>query len=498
MRRAIYWLPLVALLAPSQLFAQDSAPLEASAVLLGESDLLSPVSAGLVDAQAETGGLVLDQRVLETHLDSALVLPSSDSPSPAQLVVAVGGPFRLDALPPKQRRKKKGEDAEDPIARFVEQAGESMQRLSDGGLPLLVVGFVPPESSRRKKKASPQERVRQGLSARCAELPNCWIRILDGDAAPSAVVAALDEELSGRLEWSEPAPPDSARWDEDGRLVEPAILAEERLFIRQSVLRGKEVRFWAFVPQREAAGETFPTLYLLHGATGDYRDWRSHARSKLMDLSATYGVVIITPDGDPHGWYVDSPEEETSQLESYFTDELIPYVEGDSGLPVAPGGEHRALAGLSMGGHGALSLALRNPGEFAAATSMSGILDITKHPKSWEIAKRLGPLAKNEEAWQEHSVAFLLRAESEPLLPILIACGDSDKAAWKENLALHEELEAAGRTHEWTATGAGHSWSFWKSELEPHVAFVAEHLRGDGLRPVEEDESGDEDGEETE
>jgi len=264
------------------------------------------------------------------------------------------------------------------------------------------------------------------------------------------------------------------------------VLSRELLFIRPSAARQKEVRFWAFLPQAEAPGERFPVLYLLHGATGDYRDWRLHAKGRLLELASRYGLVIVTPDGDPHSWYLDSPHETDSQLESYFFDELIPFVEEGSGLPVVAGPDSRSIAGLSMGGHGALSLALRHPGTFRSASSMSGILDITSHPKSWQIADRLGPLEEQRAEWEEHSVTQLLRSGAASDLPILFVCGDADRAAWTENLALHEELTASGREHEWRASEAGHSWSYWTAELPEHVAFAAEFLRGDSVRPEPE------------
>ena len=83
-------------------------------------------------------------------------------------------------------------------------------------------------------------------------------------------------------------------------------------------MRGKDVSYYAFVPKAEQPGDIFPVLYLLHGAYDGYTAWHEHAEKKLEALAATYGVVIITPDGDRFGWYLDSPVDADSQIESYF------------------------------------------------------------------------------------------------------------------------------------------------------------------------------------
>jgi S-formylglutathione hydrolase FrmB len=129
-----------------------------------------------------------------------------------------------------------------------------------------------------------------------------------------------------------------------------------------------------------------------------------------------------------------------------------------------------------------LALALRNPGTFRSASSMSGILDIVTHPTSWQLADRLGNIEQHRTHWEAHSARQLLLAEGADDLPILFVCGDTDRAAWEENQALHQALVASSRPHEWRHSSAGHSWSYWVSELPEHVGFAAEYLRGDGIR----------------
>jgi S-formylglutathione hydrolase FrmB len=275
----------------------------------------------------------------------------------------------------------------------------------------------------------------------------------------------------------------AARWDGNGRLIKPSPAAPARLFTHSSRHRKKDVNYFAFVPEGGAPDDRYPVVYLLHGAYDGYTAWHEHAAQKLSRLAATFGVIIITPDGDPFGWYLDSPVDETSQIESYFFEELIPHVEGESGLPVLIGGEHRAIGGLSMGGHGALTLALKHPGAFVSTSSMSGILDITTHPKSWEIRNRLGSLSDQSRAlWERHSATHLLRHSPPGLgeLRLLFTATTEDKAAYAENAALKRELESRGVDFEYAEESGGHSWKYWTSIIDSHIAFHAKWLSGDG------------------
>ncbi|MEE2827981.1 MAG: alpha/beta hydrolase family protein [Myxococcota bacterium] len=450
---------------------------EAGMLLLAEPEMLSALSEGLRQQHREEGLLSIESLAVSATGS----LTELETSSAAATFVLVGGPLRFD-FPPRRPRSAKpgGVPADDPVDLFISRAAETLDQLAARGGYTVARSLVPPGRRKWEKKLSQEARDRVGTL--CDSRPRCDLSVQDGSASTDQLAASLVTSLRGKLAWEVPVAPAVERWDDAGRLIEPALLSEERLFIRRSELRGKEVRYWAFVPQREALGETYPVLYLLHGATGTYRDWRKHARGHLLDLAAKYGLIIVTPDGDSHGWYLDSPEDEDSQLESYFLKELIPHVEGESGLPVAGGEGHRAIAGLSMGGHGALVLALRNTGTFVTASSMSGILDLMRHPRSWEIAERLGSRNKNNQLWQEHSATQLLRERGRGELRLLFSCGDSDSAAWEDNLALHEELLEAGVEHEWSSSSAGHSWDYWISLLPEHVAFAAEFLRGDGER----------------
>src|SRR5690348_7744048 len=137
----------------------------------------------------------------------------------------------------------------------------------------------------------------------------------------------------------------------------------------------------------------YPVLYLLHGLDGHYSDWAS--RTNIADYAAAYSLIVVMPEGSD-GWYTDSSTVATDKYESYIVKELLPDVETRYRTIEARYG--RAIAGLSMGGYGAIKFGLKFPQTFVFAASMSGAFGITRFseqevPNSWKPSLRLfGPV----------------------------------------------------------------------------------------------------------
>lgn len=175
-------------------------------------------------------------------------------------------------------------------------------------------------------------------------------------------------------------------------------------FTVDSVFRGGKVPCYAFLPADRKPGEQFPVVYLLHGAFEDAGVWNTRAGALLSKLATRERLVFIAPSCGRTGWYADSPYLKKSRIESFFARELMPYVE--RAFPVLP---KRGVMGMSMGGHGSFVLALRHPGTFASVSSMSGVMDITRHPDQWKIRDVLGPMNANKALWQSYSAEELLK-----------------------------------------------------------------------------------------
>ena len=137
----------------------------------------------------------------------------------------------------------------------------------------------------------------------------------------------------------------------------------------QSKLVGTVLPYNVILPADYDKSRTtrYPVLYLLHGLMGHYPDWVS--RSNVADYAARYRLIVVMPEGND-SWYTNSVTVATDKYETYILDELIPDVQQRYRTIAARYG--RAIAGLSMGGYGAIKFGLKSPQTFVFAASMSG------------------------------------------------------------------------------------------------------------------------------
>ena len=126
----------------------------------------------------------------------------------------------------------------------------------------------------------------------------------------------------------------------------------------QSKTIGRELSYIVVLPPgyHTSTSTRYPVLYLLHGLGGHYTDWT--ARTNVADYAAQYRLIVVTPEGND-GWYIDSAAVASDKYESYVLNELIPDVE--SRYRAIQSRYGRAIAGLSMGGYGAIKFGLKSP-----------------------------------------------------------------------------------------------------------------------------------------
>jgi S-formylglutathione hydrolase FrmB len=220
----------------------------------------------------------------------------------------------------------------------------------------------------------------------------------------------------------------------------------------------------------------YPVLYLLHGAGGDYRSWTQDGDAEAITARAP--LIVVMPDGGTGGWYTDWYQGDRPvqpRWETYHVGELVPWVDATYRTIAARRG--RAVAGLSMGGYGALSYAARHPRTFAAAASFSGALEIGSS-NAW------GSRRDNGARWRAHlpiSIAARLRS----LALVELRTGDGrpgpldprgtrpgcdacalERFLYRSNVRLHERLRALGIRHTWDDYGRGtHAWPYWRRGL---------------------------------
>ncbi|MFC6223042.1 alpha/beta hydrolase [Hymenobacter artigasi] len=233
----------------------------------------------------------------------------------------------------------------------------------------------------------------------------------------------------------------------------------------------------------------YPVLYLLHGAWGHFSDWLNKTPDKqlLHRLADDYNLIIVNPEGETFSFYLNSPVSLDSQFETYLTQEVISKI--DQTYRTVANRKGRVIAGLSMGGHGALFLSARHPDLYCAAGSMSGALDL----RTWnrklapaEAAGRarlwapiLGSEADNPERFADNSVLTLVEQMHRNGLPLIIDCGVDDGLI-DINRELHRRLVYNHTPHDYTERPGAHTWEYWQTALPYQVLFLQQVLKVNG------------------
>jgi S-formylglutathione hydrolase FrmB len=243
--------------------------------------------------------------------------------------------------------------------------------------------------------------------------------------------------------------------------------------LTHSAAMHKDIKAVVVKPADYTAGKRFPVIYLLHGFSGNYSDWIKKVPA-IADLADTYHVIIVCPDGNFAGWYFDSPMNSEWKYETYVAGELINYI--DKHYATLADKKHRAITGLSMGGHGALFLAFKHQDVFGAAGSMSGVVDIRQFPDSFGIEQVLGKYSEHPDRWEQNSVVNMLYLLKPNSLAITFDCGYDDMM-YASNQELHQNLLDRKIPHDYTIRPGGHSWEYWSNSINYQVLFFSRYFK---------------------
>ena len=242
----------------------------------------------------------------------------------------------------------------------------------------------------------------------------------------------------------------------------------------------KEVKAVVITPGDYNKARKYPVLYLLHGYSGNYRDWVTKDTA-LAQLTDEYHMIIVCPDGAFASWYFDSPVLSNSRYETYISTELVKWIDKHYATLATRTG--RAITGLSMGGHGALFLAFRHNNIFGAAGSMSGGVDLRPFPQSFGLDQVLGSYSEHPERWEQNSVINLLYLITPNLLDLTIDCGADDFFSLYNN-KLHEKLLEMKIPHDYTVRPGGHTWDYWCNAIQYQALFFYHFFERNVAKPV--------------
>lgn len=269
------------------------------------------------------------------------------------------------------------------------------------------------------------------------------------------------------------------------------------LTIRSDALGGREVKVRLLTPDGwdpDDRSQHWPTFWLLHGCCGDYTSWT--AMTDVAEIPELRDVLVVMPEAGWNGWYSDwwnQGEGAGDNWETFHTVELRHLLERDFGAS-----SNRVVAGLSMGGQGALLYAARHPGMFAAAASYSGSV----HPlDTQESIDRLmgffahdgndptnvwGDPVEQRAIWQDHDPYHL--AQQLKRIPVYLSVGDGTGGPFDnpgaysaleadfhhQNVALAQRMRELGATRLQTNFyGPGtHGWRYWERELHASLPML--------------------------
>lgn len=205
----------------------------------------------------------------------------------------------------------------------------------------------------------------------------------------------------------------------------------------------------------------FPVVYLLHGYDGWYSNWIIQV-PELIKYADLYQTLIVCPDGAKSSWYFDSPIDTAYKYETHVATELVNYI--DKNYKTIADKKHRAITGLSMGGHGALYLALRHADVFGAAGSMSGGVNLMESKNRFDIMKRIGDTLLHAKAWHDMTVINLIENYTNTDVKIIFDCGDKDIFI-DGNRRLHQKMTQLKIAHTYIERPGAHNWDYWKNSI---------------------------------
>lgn len=279
-------------------------------------------------------------------------------------------------------------------------------------------------------------------------------------------------------------------WSQKGVVDSSPVLKSEIL--------DREMPYSVYLPDSyEKSNRSYPVLYLLHGMWGDYTDWVNKGEvnriaSKLIDSGEIPEMIIIMPDGLTDAFYINNYDESV-KWEDFFYEEFIPAIEDK--YRIVKKSNNRAIAGLSMGGYGALYHAITHKDLFKACYAMSAaVLEVDPNegaPRNSDFNRKLwGP--DNEaglpENFKKHSVQEIIKSmdmyeapnpynDSEVAMPaITLDCGDDDFLL-KQNTNLTHIMKEKKIPFELRVRDGGHTWGYWRTGLDLGLKFVGSSFR---------------------
>ena len=248
------------------------------------------------------------------------------------------------------------------------------------------------------------------------------------------------------------------------------VKAQDLLTIKSPNLKTTDSVF-VYKPSNYHANSTYPTVFMLHGHSGNFRSWAKLA--DLQALSNEYGFILVCPDGLKKSWYLNSPNKDSAQYEDFFFKELLPKVNKKYQTDQAK----LFVTGYSMGGYGAMYYFIKYPDVFLSAGSTSGVLNL-RHSgfKKTTLAYLLGTYTEDNKLFDEYSPVNQLAAIKDTKKTLIFDCGTEDYL-YKANNQFRQNLDALKIKATYTSQPGAHTGGYWTKSIVGHFRFFAQLLR---------------------
>ena len=248
-----------------------------------------------------------------------------------------------------------------------------------------------------------------------------------------------------------------------------AFAQKQLVFNSKNLPRADTV--WVFTPKKIPKNKNLPTVILLHGYSGNYKQWDG-----IMDAQKyadEFGYIVVCPDGLYNSWYINSPAKKDWQYESFFFDELMPKIKTDFPVDTA----NVFISGLSMGGHGALYLFLKHPELFKSAGSTSGGVDL-RTIGEYGVPELLGNPSKDSGIRLRYSVIGNIEKLKGSKKQIIFDCGNSD-FFYDINNELKKKCDSLKIHATYTSQPGNHNTNYWKKSIKQQFAFFKRIVNGE-------------------
>ena len=219
--------------------------------------------------------------------------------------------------------------------------------------------------------------------------------------------------------------------------------------------------------------ESFKTVWLLHGLHGDHTSWMRF--TSIERYAAQHKVAVVMPNAQ-NSWYAD-----TAYGANYFSmiTEELPTLLSKKFHGFSKAREDNVVAGLSMGGYGAMKAALTYPERYGTCISLSGSLDITRKNRPYSLPMWQGSFGFSLESALELEgsdqdlfvLAKKIPAHGISAPRIYMWCGTEDSLL-TANDAFSEHLDALGIAHTYATSTGDHSWRYWDEKIRDGLAFA--------------------------